>query len=389
VSPSTAVLGHLGAQRLAAGHPWVYQGQLAAVPEPAVPGVIRVQDERGRFLGLALFSPRSRIALRLLTRDDRPIDTGFLVERLRRAQAYRERILGPREACRQVFGESDGLPSLIVDQYGEHLVIQALSAGMEALKPRLIEALQEVFRPRSILARNDPSVRSMEGLPREVVQWAGETPPILTIREGDLFFNVDPWRGQKTGAFLDQAENHVAAAGYLQGRVLDAFAYNGGFGLPTARRAGQVVCVDSSAAALETLSGNAARNGLTGLVTVEANVFDFLKSADVSGEKFDGIILDPPAFAKNRSEVESGVRGYKEINLRAMKLLNPGGRLITCSCSYHITEDLFLDVMAAAAADVRRHFRLVEKRTQGRDHPVLVGFPESHYLKCLVLEFMD
>lgn len=384
-----AVLNRTGVARLAAGHPWVYQGQVVGAPEPAAPGVTRVQDERGRFLGLALFSPNSRIALRFLTRDDRPIDTGFVAGRLARAKTFREQVLGPRDACRQVFGESDGLPSLIVDRYGEHLVIQVLSAGMETLKPHLLDALQEVFKPQSILARNDPSVRSMEGLPREVVQWAGETPAELIIREGDLFLRVDPWRGQKTGAFLDQVENHAAAAACLRGRVLDAFTYNGGFGLHAARRAAQVVCVDSSAAALETLSGNAARNGLTTVVGIEANVFDFLKSADQSGERFDGVILDPPAFAKNRAEVESGVRGYKEINLRAMKLLNPGGWLVTCSCSYHVTEDLFLDVVAAAAADVRRRFRLVEKRTQGRDHPLLVGFPESSYLKCLILELMD
>lgn len=346
-------------------------------------------DDRDRYLGIALYSPSSQIALRFLGRDDVPVDTKFFVRRLAEARNMRERIAGGRDMVRQVFAESDGLPSLIVDQYGPHLVVQSLSAGMESLKSHVIEALEEVYRPRSILARNDPAVRGLEELPREVVQWTGETPATIDVHEGEVLIEVDPWHGQKTGTFIDQTENHLAARSYVRGRTLDAFCYTGGFGLATADLSRETILLDSSASALAAASRNAERNGLENVTLVEANAFDFLKSSDQSGEKFDTIILDPPAFARNRTELEGAVRGYKEINLRSMKLLNPGGWLITCTCSYHITEDLFIDIMASAAADVRRRFRLVEKRTQGRDHPLLVGFPESYYLKCLILELLD
>lgn len=382
-------LNRTGARRWEAGHPWIYRGHLAATPANPLPGVVSVVDDRGRFAGRALYSPASQIALRFLTHDDLPIDTAFLIDRLRRARAYREATVGQPDACREVFGESDGLPSLIVDRYGDQLVLQCLSAGLETLRPQLIEALEEVFAPEGILARNDPAVRSLEDLPREVTVWAGEVPDTIDVKEGDVWLRVDPRHGQKTGLFLDQAENHRAAAGYATGRVLDAFTYNGGFALACAPRAEQVVAVDSSAAALALTGANAGLNACTNILTVEANVFDLLKSMDQAKEQFDMVILDPPAFAKNRTEVEGAVRGYKEINLRAMKLLRPGGILISCTCSYHITEELFTDILAAAAADVKRHVRLVERRGQGRDHPLLIGFPESYYLKCFVLQLMD
>lgn len=382
-------LNRIGARRWQAGHPWIYRGHLSGTAPGIEAGVVSVDDDRGRFAGRALYSPASQIALRFLTRQDVPIDTAFLVDRMRRAKSYREVVLGRPDAIRQIFGESDGLPSFMADQYDDILVVQSLSAGMETLKPQLIQALEEVYAPEGILARNDPSVRAMEDLPRETVLWAGEVPESLDVKEGDVWFRVDPWHGQKTGAYLDQAENHRAVAALAGGRVLDAFSYNGGFGLACAPKAREVVAVDSSAAALKLVGANAERNGLTNLLTLEANVFDLLKSMDQSGEIFDMIILDPPAFARNRNEVDGAVRGYKEINLRAMKLLPPGGWLVTCSCSYHMTGELFLDVMAAAAADVRRRFRLVEQRTQGRDHPLLIGFPESYYLKCLILQMLD
>jgi 23S rRNA (cytosine1962-C5)-methyltransferase len=397
VTVPTVRLNRVGEQRLAAGHPWVFRGHITS-GEMERPGVVHVTDHQNRRLGRALYNPMSQIALRFLTTEDRDIDATFLTERMRRAKAYREQSIGwegssaprpARNACRQVFAESDGLPSLIVDQYGAHLVVQCLSASMETLKPALIEALEDTYRPESILARNDAGVRKLEGLPQETSQWKGSTPRRIDMLEGDIVFEVDPWHGQKTGAFLDQIENHFAARGYAHGRLLDAFTYIGGFGLACAARATEVVAIDSSAAALEGAARNAQRNGIANVTTLEANVFDFLKSADLNKERFDTVILDPPAFARNKKEVEGGVRGYKEINLRAMKLLNPGGILVTCSCSYHVTEDLFLDVMAAAAADVKRRFRLVEKRTQGRDHPLLVGFPESYYLKCLILQVLD
>lgn len=382
-------LNRIGARRWQAGHPWIYRGHLAGNSSGIEAGVVSVEDDRGKFLGRALYSPVSQIALRFLTRDDVPIDVSFLIDRMRRARAYREAVMGRPDACREVFAESDGIPSFIADRYDDVLVIQSLSAGLETLKSELIQALEEVYAPEGILARNDPSVRALEDLPRETVLWAGEVPKSLDIREGDVWLRVDPWHGQKTGAFLDQAENHRLAGSLASGRVLDAFTYNGGFGLACAAKAREVVAVDSSAAALSLVGANAERNGFSNVITVETNVFDLLKSMDQSKESFDMVILDPPAFARNRNEVEGAVRGYKEINLRSMKLLPPGGWLITCTCSYHMTEELFLDVMAAAAADVRRRFRLVEKRTQGRDHPLLIGFPESYYLKCFLLQMLD
>lgn len=389
MSYPNVTLRRTGVARLAAGHPWIYRGHLEPAGLPDRPGVVRLLDERRRPLGIGLFSPQSQISVRFLDREEKPVGVPFFVDRLTKARDYRDRVLGSRGARREVFSESDGLPSLVVDRYGDHLVVQVLSAGLEALAPALRSALAEVYQPASILARNDASVRGLEGLERAVEQWSGTTPPRLDMIEGDLVFEVDPWKGQKTGAFLDQAENHAAAAALARGTALDTFTCNGGFALALARRGAQVKAIDSSGEALEAARRNAARNGLADVTFVEANVFNSLKSADQAGERYDMVVLDPPAFARNRNEVEGGLRGYKEINLRGMKLLNPGGFLVTCSCSYHVTEDLFLDVLSAAATDVRRRFRLVDRRSQARDHPLLVGFPESYYLKCLILQRLD
>jgi 23S rRNA (cytosine1962-C5)-methyltransferase len=390
MSLPAVVLGRIGLGRFQAGHPWIYRGHLQPrEATPDAPGPVRILDQRKKTIGVGLYSPASQISLRVLSREERAIDRAFFVERLTNARAYRDRHVGELPARREVFSESDGLPSLIVDRYGSHLVMQVLSAGLEALEPALLDALEEVYRPASILARNDVSVRSLEGLARTTEQKRGTTPPQLEVPQGALTFLVDPWKGQKTGLFLDQVENHTVAAGLSRGRVLDAFSYNGGFGLAMARRAGQVVMVDSSAEAIERTRANAERNDIGNIKYHEENVFAFLKAADVAGEKFDVIVLDPPAFARNKTELEGSVRGYKEINLRAMKLLYPGGTIVTCSCSHHMTEELFTDVLAAASADVKRRFRIVEKRSQAKDHPLLVGFPESYYLKCFVLDFLD
>jgi len=383
------VLGRVGWARFKAGHPWIYRGQFEMPGGTPPAGVVRIVDNRGKVLGTALHSPASQIALRILTTGPATIDTAHFIARLKDARAYRDRVMDNRSARREIFSESDGLPSLVVDRYGDHLVIQVLSAGLEALEGSLLDALNEVYRPASILARNEGSVRKLEGLERGVFQKSGATPLRLEILEGSQTLEVDPWKGQKTGLFLDQLDNHAAAARVTTGRVLDAFCCTGGFGLAMAANATEVVAVDSSAEALEIAARNAERNGLTNFKFVESNAFDWLKSGDLADEKFDVIVLDPPAFSKNKSDVEAGVRGYKEINLRAMKMLNPGGMLITCSCSHHVTEELFHDVLASAAADVHRRFRIVEKRTQGRDHPILVGFPESYYLKCFITQFLD
>jgi 23S rRNA (cytosine1962-C5)-methyltransferase len=288
-----------------------------------------------------------------------------------------------------VHGEADRLPALIVDKYGdasgEYLVVQTLCQGMDRRAGLVVELLHEIVRPRGVLARNDPKVRRLEGLEERVDLLAGEIPETVAVREGDVTFQADLRRGQKTGLFLDQRENHAVAASCAAGRALDAFTYNGGFALHLARRCSSVVALDSSEAAVALTRANAAANGLTNLEAREANVFDELRELEASGEHFDTIVLDPPAFAKNRAAVGRALAGYKEINLRALRLLAPGGHLITCSCSYHVDESTFVAVVTDAALDARVTVTLVEKRTQARDHPVLVGVPETHYLKCLVL----
>ena len=290
---------------------------------------------------------------------------------------------------RLVFGEADGLPGLVVDRYGRHLAVQFLAWGMDALSADITEALRRIANPDSILARNDPAVRGLEGLPRTVTQLFGETPDAVTYHEGDLALSADLRRGQKTGAFLDQVENHLLAGRLAHGRVLDVFTYTGGFALAAARGAETVIAVDTSADALKIAQAQAARNGLENVTFTEANAFDYLKDADRRGDRVDMVILDPPAFAKNKAELDGALRGYKEINLRAMKILNPGGILLTCSCSYHLSEQLMDEVLSAAAADAHRAFRVLERRRQAPDHPVLLGFPESLYLKCQVLELLD
>lgn len=385
-----AHLNHHGVLRWRSGHPWVYRAGVHHVEESTGnESIARVLDTRGRFLGQALLSRESKITLRALTGSEDPVDRDFFRRRISESIGLRERVLPGREALRLVFGESDGLPGLIVDRYGSHLVVQTLAWGMNALQADIATILEELLSPDSILARNDPAVRSLEGLPREVLQLHGETPESLDYREGELTLAADLHRGQKTGAFLDQVENRLLAARLARGRVLDVFCYTGGFALAAAGTADEIVGVESSGRALEAARGNAARNGITNVRFAEANAFDFLKQADRDHEQFDMVILDPPAFAKNKRELEAALRGYKEINLRAMKLLGPGGVLISCSCSYHLTEPMMDDVIAHAAADTHRRFRLRERRGQAPDHPVRVGFPESFYLKCQVLERME
>jgi 23S rRNA (cytosine1962-C5)-methyltransferase len=284
-----------------------------------------------------------------------------------------------------VHGEGDLLPSLVVDRYGEHLVVQTLSQATEALKGEIVSVLVDLFHPRGILERNDPRVRALEGLEPRVGVLHGEVPPLVTVSEGGVRFEADLWRGQKTGLFLDQRENHAMAREYAKGRVLDAFTYNGGFGLQVASRAAEVMAVDVSAEAVARVEKNAALNGIANVTAREANVFDLLHDLDARGERFDTVILDPPAFAKSKSAVEKARRGYKEINLRALKILRPGGCLVTCSCSYHVHEADLEAILASAAADAGASVSVVEKRRQARDHPIVLGVPETYYLKCFVL----
>ncbi|MBI4643305.1 MAG: class I SAM-dependent rRNA methyltransferase [Deltaproteobacteria bacterium] len=370
------------------GHPWIYRDDLTA--PPALPGgeLVRVLDHQGRFLGQAFYSAKSRIALRFLTYPEEAVDRGFWEARLKQAIAYRDRVVAGADACRLIYGEADGFPGLIVDNYAGHLVFQVLHPGLERHLPEIIDLLKTNLSPSSITLRNDVEVRSLEGLPLEVATVWGELPPQVEVREGDVRFLVDVKGGQKTGLFLDQRENRIAAAAYAQGEALDCFSYQGGFALHLARHCRKVTMVESSAPALTRAQENAYLNGLDNLEPVKENVFAFLKQAAAAGKRFDLIVLDPPAFAKSRRDRESAVKGYHEINRRAFQLLNPGGVLITCSCSYNISEPEFLEIVRRAAAEAHRQARLIERRGASRDHPALLSLPESLYLKCFILEVM-
>ena len=371
-------------ERIHNGHPWIYRSDVAAV-DAAGGDVVAVRASNGRPLGHAMFSDQSLITLRMIARGDAPLAGSWLRDRLRAALAYREALAIDASAFRLVHGEGDLLPSLVVDRYNDVLVIQTLSQGMARLQGEIVAALVELTGARGVLARNDPRVRDLEGLPRLVEVVYGDVPETILVREGRVEMDVDLRHGQKTGLFLDQRENHQAAAGYARGRVLDAFSYQGGFALAAAGRADEVVALVISEPAVERINAHAARNGITNVRASAVNVFDELRDLERGGERFDLVVLDPPAFAKNRASVPKALSGYKEINLRALKLLNPGGYLVTCSCSYNVDEGAFGSVVLDAAIDAHADVTVVEKRMQSRDHPVLLGVPETYYLKCFVL----
>ena len=383
------VVNRKGEARIQRGHPWVFRSDVVAAEESLEPGaIVRVLGPRHVPLGFALFSTLSEITLRLIARGS-ALPEDFLARRIDEALRLREVVAAGTNALRLVHGEGDGLPSLVVDRYGDVLVVQTLSQGTERLKSEVVRVLVERLSPRGILERNDPRVRQLEGLPASVGVLWGDVPKTLEVEEGGIHLTVDPWKGQKTGLFLDQRENHLTARAYARGRALDAFTYNGGFALQMAAAGSEVLAVDSSAEALGRTRANAARNDLTSMTLREANVFDLLRDLEHRSERFDIIVLDPPAFAKSRAAVEKAQRGYKEINLRAMKLLTRGGVLITCSCSHHIHEADFEAILSAAAADSGVALTIVEKRRQARDHPVVLGVPETYYLKCFVLRRLD
>jgi 23S rRNA (cytosine1962-C5)-methyltransferase len=381
----TVHVGKRGESRIRSGHPWIFRSDIERASGTEPGAVVRVVGPHDRALGHAFFSSRSEIRLRMIERGSGELPPTFLVDRLRAALGWRERIAADASAYRLVHGEGDGLPSLVVDRYGAYVVIQTLSQATERLKSEIVAALVELLQPRGILERNDPRVRQLEGLPQTVSLLHGEVPETVEVDEGGIVFEVDLWRGQKTGLFLDQRENHLMARSYASGRVLDGFTYNGGFALSVARTASEVLAVDVSADALAHVARNATRNDLANVQVREANVFDLLRELGDAGERFDTVILDPPAFAKTKDAVEKAARGYKDINLRALRLLRSGGCLITCSCSYHIHEADLEDILADAAADAGATVSVVEKRRQARDHPVVLGVPETYYLKCFVL----
>ena len=382
MTPSVTISSR-GEERLRSGHPWIYRVDVVDVHADAGDRVV-VRGPRGRTLGHAFFSDKSQITLRILTRGEQPADDALVRRRIEEAIAFRQLLAIDATAWRVVHGEADLLPSLIVDRYDDWLVVQTLSQGADRLLPLVVSVLQDTLQPRGILARNDPRVRLLEGLEQKVEVLAGEVPETVPVTESGIHYDVDLRRGQKTGLFLDQRENRTAAALYARGRLLDCFTYNGGFALALARRCREVVAIDISEDAIAHLKENAARNGLT-IDARAGNVFDELRGLDRLGERFDTIVLDPPAFAKNKAAVVNARAGYKEINLRALKLLNPGGTLVTCSCSYNVNEAMFAEVVYEAAVDAQVNVTVVEKRMQGRDHPVLLGVPETYYLKCFIL----
>ncbi|HVX65575.1 MAG TPA: class I SAM-dependent rRNA methyltransferase [Bryobacteraceae bacterium] len=375
-----------GAGRLLAGHPWIFSSDIADRGGAEAGEAVRIAGPRGALLGTAHYSSSSQIALRLLSREAVVPDKDFFRARIEAAEAFRRRVVSDSDAYRVVHGEADLLPALIVDRYGEWLVIQTLDQGMDRAKPEIVAALQEIYSPRGIVERNEAAVRRHENLPQIAGLLAGEEPGVVEIRMNGLRLHADLLRGQKTGVFLDQRENYVAVARYAHGRALDCFTSTGGFALHMAARCETVEGVDSSAPALEVAESNRTANGIGNVSFREANVFGLLSGLRNAGRPYSTIVLDPPAFAKSRESLEGAARGYKEINLRALQILAPGGILVACSCSHHMSEAMLLEVVASASLDAGRTLRVLERRTQAQDHPILLTVPETHYLKCLVFE---
>jgi 23S rRNA (cytosine1962-C5)-methyltransferase len=362
----------------------VFRSDVVRTEDASAGAVVDVRGQKGEPLGFAFYSSRSEIRLRMIERGE-SLSESFLADRLERAIEWRRTVAAGAPACRLVHGEGDGIPSLVVDRYEDWLVVQTLSQATERRKDEIVSALVERLHPKGVLERNDPRVRSLEGLEPRVSLLHGEVPDEVEVHENGIVFRTSLWKGQKTGLFLDQRENHLAARSYARGRVLDAFAYDGGFALNVAAVAEEVLAVDVSAEALARVERNAARNGLRNVSVRDANAFDLLRALDDAGERFDTVILDPPAFAKSKDAVEKARRGYKEINLRALRLLKPGGCLVTCSCSHHVHEEDFERILADAAVDAGTEAVIVEKRRQARDHPIVLGVPETYYLKCFIL----
>jgi len=385
---STVTISARGEQRIRGGHPWIYRADVVDVRAEGGE-IVEVVGPRRRTIGYALFSDRSQIPIRMLTRGDVPADLALVRARLQRALAFRDTLALDATAYRLVHAEADLLPSLVVDRYGDYLVVQALSQAIDRMLPAITAMLVELITPAGILARNDAKVRALEGLDQTVEVLHGDVPETVVVREGPVEYAADLRKGQKTGLFLDQRENREAAARYARGRLLDGFSYTGGFALRLARHCPEVVAVDISADAVARIRANAERNGVPHVEAREANVFDELRRLERAGARYDTIVLDPPAFARNKASIPKALAGYKEINLRALRLLTPGGYLVTCSCSYNVNEDMFAATLHEASVDSHTAVTIVEKRMQGRDHPVLVGVPETYYLKCFILRRVE
>ena len=424
----TVRVNRKAAGRVESGHPWIFSSDVVdhGTAEPG--DVVRVviesrrddsrrddrrtpagqnspQDSRvrfanegrgssGRFIGNAHYSSLSQITLRMLSAKPEPADATFFRKRLTEAIVHRETIVENSDAYRLVFSEADLLPGLIVDRYGPYLTMQTLDQGMERSRDLIARCLQDLIAPAGILARNDATVRKLEGLPLEVSTLVGEIPERVHVKMNGLMLQADLLRGQKTGVYLDQRENYLAAARYLKAfggnaRVLDCFTSTGGFALHLAGKAGSVEALDSSAPALATAEANAKANGISNIDFRQADVFEYLSGVSANeSRRYSMVVLDPPAFAKSRKSLDDAVRGYKEINLRGLRLLDPGGILVTCSCSHHMNEGMLLETVAQAALDAGKTLRVLERRVQAQDHPILLTVPETLYLKCLILQVL-
>jgi 23S rRNA (cytosine1962-C5)-methyltransferase len=345
-----------------------------------------VAGPNGAALGTAHYSEASQISLRVLSERVETIDRAFYLGRIAAAEAHRRRVVTGTEAYRVVHGEADGLPGLVIDRYGDYFTFQTLDQGMDRAKPEIVSSLEELFAPRGIVERNDVAVRKREALPLQSGVAAGEVPETISMQVNGLRLHADLLHGQKTGIFLDQRENYVAAARYGRGRALDCFTSTGGFALHLAARCESVEAVDSSEATLGIAKMNCEANGIGNIELREADVFELLAAHAAAHRRFDIVVLDPPAFAKSRQSLDAAVRGYGEINRRGLELLGPGGILVTCSCSHHLSEAALLEIAAKASLDTGRKLRVLERRMQAQDHPVLLTVPETLYLKCLILQ---
>jgi 23S rRNA (cytosine1962-C5)-methyltransferase len=377
-----------GANRIASGHPWIFSSDVLDRGEAEDGEAVLVIDPKSATLGTAHYSSVSQITLRMLSDRPETIDRAFFLWRIAQAEAYRKRVVTESEAYRLVHGEGDQLPGLVIDRYGDYFTVQTLDQGMDRAKAEILSCLEELFAPRGIVERNDVAVRKREALPLETNVVAGEVPEMVTVEMNGLKLHADLLHGQKTGIFLDQRENYTAAARYGSGRALDCFTSSGGFALHLAARCESVEAIDSSEAALRVARLNSEANGIGNVELREADVFQLLAGYSAARRRFDMVVLDPPAFAKTRQNLEAAVSGYREINRRALELLPTGGILVTCSCSHHLSEAMLLEIVASASLDTGKKLRVVERRMQAQDHPVLLTVPETLYLKCLILELI-
>ncbi len=376
------------ADRIASGHPWVFASDVIDRGEAAGGDAVLVVDPKGAALGTAHYSDSSQISVRMLADRTETVDRAFYLQRLIAAEAYRQRVVAGSDAYRLVHGEGDQLPGLVIDRYGDYFTVQSLDQGMDRAKADIVSCLGELYAPKGIAERNDVAVRKRESLPLVAGVLAGEVPDVVAVEMNQLSWHADLLHGQKTGIFLDQRENYVAAARYARGRALDCFTSTGGFALHMASRCEWVEAVDSSEASLKMAERNRAANGIGNVEFREADVFDLLAGHASAHRRFDVVVLDPPAFAKSRTNLDPAMRGYKEINRRALQLLTSGGVLVTCSCSHHVSEAMLLEAIAEASLDTKQKLRVLERRTQSQDHPILLTVPETLYLKCLILEVL-